>query len=78
MTMPIKLLIITMLLVAAGLVINLFGFGLPAAGLSVTSLAVLWWFFIRKPVRGKQSPGPPVSCCHYLGDSEAEDGEDNK
>ncbi|SHO49660.1 hypothetical protein SAMN02745220_02983 [Desulfopila aestuarii DSM 18488] len=66
--MIMKLLVTIGLLAAAGLAIVLYGFGIPAAVLSVSSLTALYWWFIRDPERKEKSPAPPVSCCHYLGD----------
>lgn len=63
------------LLAAAGLAIVLYGFGISAAVLSVSSLTALCWWFIRDPERKDQSPGLPVSCCHYLGDLEKDEDE---
>lgn len=71
--MTTKRLITVGLLTAAGLAIILSGFGILSALLSVSSLAALWWCFIREPEGKEELPGPPVSCCHYLGDLEKED-----
>jgi len=66
--MMLKLIVTIGLLAAAGFAIVLYGFGISAAVLSVSSLTALYWWFIRDPERKDQSPALPVSCCHYLGD----------
>lgn len=71
--MLIQLLLTSGLLAMACIVIIFYGFGLPATLLSILSIGALWFCFIRKPVRKAQSPGLPVSCCHYLGDQQAEE-----
>ena len=65
-----KLLIVAGLLVSAGLVIIEYGFGLPAMLLSVSGLAALLWWFIRKPPPKGELPSASVSCCHYLENGE--------
>lgn len=67
-----NLLISVGLLAAAGLVIIIFGVGLPAIVLSVSALASLLWCFIRNPRPKEELPFTSVSCCHYLGDHEDE------
>ena len=61
-----KLLIVTGLLAAAGLVIIQSGVGPLAILLSVSGLAALLWWFIRTPPPEGELPSASVSCCHYL------------
>jgi len=70
-----KLFVTIGLLAAACLTIVLYGFGIPAAVLSVSSITALFWWFIRDPERKEKSPGLPVSCCHYLGDLDKDEKE---
>jgi hypothetical protein len=65
-----KLLITAGLLAGAGLVIIRSGVGLVAIILSVSGLAALFWWFIRKPRPEGELPTASVSCCHYLKDHE--------
>jgi hypothetical protein len=71
-SVTLKLLIVAGLLVAAGLVIIQSGVGLPAMLLSVSGLAALFWWFIRRPRPEGELPSAAVSCCHYLEDHEKE------
>ena len=73
--MIIKLLVAIVLLAAAGLAIVVYGLGILSAFLSASSLIALWWWFLRKPVRKEETPGLPVSCCHFLGDLEEDKNE---
>lgn len=76
--MKIKFVVIIILLVATGLALALSGLGILSTVLAVASLAAIWWCFIRESARQEQSPGHPVSCCHYLGEPAEKEHEDGK
>lgn len=65
-----KLIIVTGLLSTACLIITLSGVGLLATLLAVSGLAVLLWYFTRRPRPTGELPSASVSCCHYLKDDE--------
>jgi hypothetical protein len=72
-SVTLKLLIVAGLLAAAGLVTILSGVGLLSILLSVSGLATLFWWFIRRPRPEGELPSASVSCCHYLKDYKEEE-----
>lgn len=68
-SVSLKLMIVTVLLLAVCLVMTLSGVGLMATILAVSGLAVFLWYFTRKPPK-EELPCAAVSCCHYLEDDE--------
>jgi hypothetical protein len=67
-----KLLMITALPAAAGLILLFSGVNLPATLLVISGFGGLLWLFTRKPRPRDEMPSNTVSCCHYLGDTEKE------